>query len=159
MYIFSNISGFFKFLQALHESLYRVETGNYDYRYDFAFLSITPRKHRNGRNIAQYCWMLLVLSICTPCCMLLHVVGSCYAKFETSRTFEPTTPNICFVLWLPKHTATMLDPFAQLYKTLHYTWLTKSYGLYPFLGALGFQHCWELLHPFPHHYQQGCNYS
>ena len=99
MYIFSNISGFFKFLQALHESLYRVETGNYDYRYDFAFLSITPRKHRNGRNIAQYCWMLLVLSVCTPCCMLLHVVGSCYAKFETSRTFEPTTPNINFVLF------------------------------------------------------------
>ena len=116
MYIFSNISGFFKFLQALHESLYRVETGNYDYRYDFAFISITPRKHRNGRNIAQYWWMLLVLSVCTPCCMLLHVVGSCYAKFETSRTFEPTTPNICFVLWLPKHTATMLDPFAQLFQ-------------------------------------------
>ena len=45
MYIFSNISGFFKFLQALHESLYRVETGNYDYRYDFAFISITPHKH------------------------------------------------------------------------------------------------------------------
>ena len=116
MYIFSNISGFFKFLQALHESLYRVETGNYDYRYDFAFLSITPRKHRNGWNIAQYCWMLLVLSVCTPCCMLLHVVESCYAKFETSQTFEPTTPNICFVLWLPKHTATMLDPFAQLFQ-------------------------------------------
>ena len=99
MCIFFNISCFFKFLQALHESLYRVETGNYDYRYDFAFLSITPRKHRNGRNIAQYCWMLLVLSVCTPCCMLLHVVGSCYAKFETSRTFEPTTPNINFVLF------------------------------------------------------------
>ena len=29
---------------------------------------------------------------------LLHVVGCCCAKFETGRTFEPTTPNISFVL-------------------------------------------------------------
>ena len=164
MCIFFNISCFFKFLQALHESLYRVETGNYDYRYDFAFISIAPCKHRNGRNIAQYCWMLLVLSVCTPCCMLLRVVGSCYAKFETSRTFEPTTPNICFVLWLPKHEQQCwirLHGSSNIVQAthMHYTWLTKSYGLYPFLGAFGFEHCWELLHPFPHHYQQGCNCS
>ena len=47
---------------------------------------------------SQYCWMLHVVSICTPTCMLLCVVGSCYAKFETSQTFGPTTPYICFVL-------------------------------------------------------------
>ena len=51
MCIFFNISGFFKFLQALHESLYRVETGNYDYRYDFAFISIALCKRQNGHNI------------------------------------------------------------------------------------------------------------
>ena len=28
------------------------------------------------------------------CCMLLHAVGSCWAKFETGQTFEQTTPNI-----------------------------------------------------------------
>ena len=147
MCIFFNISCFFKFLQALHESLYRVETGNYDYRYDFAFISIIPCKHWNGRNIAQYCWMLLVLSVCTPCCMLLHVVGSCYAKFETSRTFEPTTPNICFVLWLPKHTATMLDPFAQLFQ--HCSGHARALHMaYKVLWVVSFPWCirvWTLL--------------
>ena len=29
----------------------------------------------------QHCWMLLVASVCTPCCLLLHAVGSCCAKF------------------------------------------------------------------------------
>ena len=45
-------------------------------------------------NNFQRCWMLDVASVCTPCCMLLRVVGSCCAKFETGQTFEPTTPNI-----------------------------------------------------------------
>ena len=46
------------------------------------------------------------------CCVrlhtLLHVVGCCCAKFETGQTFQPTTPNIV--------SATMLDPFAQLFQ-------------------------------------------
>ena len=38
----------------------------------------------------QYCWikMLHVASVCTPCCMLLHAVGSCCAMFETSQTLS-----------------------------------------------------------------------
>ena len=40
-----------------------------------------------------HCWstttnivgMLHVASVCTPCCMLLHVVGSCCTKFETGQ--------------------------------------------------------------------------
>ena len=36
----------------------------------------------------QHCWMLHVASVCTPCCMLLSVVGSCCAKFETGQTFN-----------------------------------------------------------------------
>ena len=75
----------------------------------------------NGPNNSQHCWMLIhVASVCTPCCMLLCVVGSCCAKFETGQTFEPTTPNISFVPWSPKRGATMLGLFAQL-----------------------FQHCWD----------------
>ena len=66
---------------------------------------------------SQHCWILHVASVCTPCCMLLRVVGSCCAKFETSQTFQPTTPNISFVPWSPKRSATMLDPFAQLFQT------------------------------------------
>ena len=44
-------------------------------------------------------WMLHVVSVYTPCCMLLSVVGSSCAKFETGQTFsyvqtDATTPNI-----------------------------------------------------------------
>ena len=34
------------------------------------------------------------------------VRGSYWAKFETGQTFELTTPNISFVAWFPKHSAT-----------------------------------------------------
>ena len=71
-------------------------------------------------NNSQHCCMLHVVFVCTPCCMLLDVVASCCAKFETGQTFQPTTPSFSFVPWSPKCSATMLDPFAQL-----------------------FQHCWD----------------
>ena len=67
-------------------------------------------------NNSQHCWMLHVASVCTPCYMLLDVVACCCAKFETGQTFQPITPNISFVLWSPKRSATMLDPFAQLFQ-------------------------------------------
>ena len=67
-------------------------------------------------NNSQHCWMLYVASVCTPCCMLLDVVACCCAKFETGQTFQPTTSNISFVPWSPKRSATMMDPFAQLFQ-------------------------------------------
>ena len=67
-------------------------------------------------NNSQHCWMLHIMSICTPICMLLDVVACCCAKFETGQTFQPTTPNISFVPWSPKRNATMLDLFAQLFQ-------------------------------------------
>ena len=67
-------------------------------------------------NNPQHCWILRVASVCTPCCMLLDVVACGCAKFETSQTLQPTTPNISFVPWSPKRSATMLDPFAQLFQ-------------------------------------------
>ena len=60
--------------------------------------------------------MLHVASVCTPCCMLLDVAACCCAKFETGQTFQPPTPNISFVPWSPKRSATMLDPFAQFFQ-------------------------------------------
>ena len=47
---------------------------------------------------AQHCRMLHVASVCTTCCMLLSVVGSCLAKFATGETFSylqtgASTPN------------------------------------------------------------------
>ena len=47
---------------------------------------------------------------------LLHVVACCCAKFGTGHTFQPTTPNISFVPWSRKRSATVLDPFAQLFQ-------------------------------------------
>ena len=67
-------------------------------------------------NNSQNCWMLHVASIYTPCWMFLDVVACCCAKFETGQTFQPTTPNISFVPLSPKRSATMLDPFAQLFQ-------------------------------------------
>ena len=64
-------------------------------------------------NNSQFCWMLHVASVCTPCCMLLDVVASCCAKFETGQTFsyvqtDATTPNNVGSCWL-----TVLHPFAH----------------------------------------------
>ena len=72
----------------------------------------------------QHCWPT------TPkidgCYMLrpfAHLVACCWMLLRsvwTGQIFQPTTPNISFVPWSPKRSATMLDPFAQL-----------------------FQHCWD----------------
>ena len=59
---------------------------------------------------------LLNVTCCVRLHTLLHVVASCCTKFEAGQTFQPTTPNISFVLWSPKRSATMLDPFAQLFQ-------------------------------------------
>ena len=63
-------------------------------------------------NNSQHCWMLHVASVCTPYCMLLDVVACRCSKFETGQTFQPTTLNISSL----KRSATMLDPFAQLFQ-------------------------------------------
>ena len=57
------------------------------------------------------------------CCVRLHtllrVVGCrcvLLRKVWNRSNFQPTTPNISFVPWSPKRSATMLDPFAQLFQ-------------------------------------------
>ena len=84
--------------------------------------------------------MLHVASVCTPCCMLLDVVVCCCAKFETGQTFQPTTPNISFVPWSLKHSATLLDPFAQLFQ--HCWGRTRSLPMvYKDLWVVSFPRC------------------
>ena len=67
----------------------------------------------NGNNIVG-CYMLCLFA--HPVAWLLNVVACCCAKFEIDQTFQPTTPNISFVAWSPKRSATMLYPFAQLFQ-------------------------------------------
>ena len=118
-------------------------------------------------NNSQHCCMLRVASICTPCCMLLCIVRSCCAKFETSQTYEPTTPNISFVPWSPKSCAIMLDLCAQVFRhcwghtrALHMVskvlWVVSLPHHCQHVRN-NFQHCsllaqqnWELLRLFAH---------
>ena len=75
----------------------------------------------NGRSIVG-CYMPRPFAHPVACCCA-NVVACCCAKFETGQSFQPTTPNISFVLWSPKRSATIhtyfivtspkgLDPFA-----------------------------------------------
>ena len=108
-------------------------------------------------NNSQHCWMLHVASVCIPCCMLLRVFGSCCSKFDTCQSFEPATPNISFVPWSPRHSATMLDPFATALPTLLETRTRITHSLQSPMGCnLPMMHRtslhWlELLQPFAHH--------
>ena len=101
-----------------------------------------------------------MLSVCPPCSMLLRVVGSCCAKFETGETFARTTPNVSFVLWSPKRSAnnvgsicsalpTLLGPRTRITHNLlehrsrvsQYCRSNSDYGIM----HCGSQHYWELL--------------
>ena len=84
---------------------------------EVALQQVVKRRVRLRANGRKNCWPT------TPnivgCYMLrpfTHPVACCCAKFETGQTFQPTTPNISFVPWSPKLSATMFDPFAQLFQ-------------------------------------------
>ena len=74
-------------------------------------------------NNSQHCWMFHVAFVCTSCCLLLRVVGSCCAKFETGQTFsyvqkDTTTPNNAGPTLLGvvgSCSPTMLRPFALVF--------------------------------------------
>ena len=87
-------------------------------------LSMTSMHYKAACKGTQYCWPTTPNIVgCYMLRQFAHPVVCCCTKFETGQTFQPTTPNISFVQWLPKRTATMLDSFAQL-----------------------FQHCWSHAH-------------
>ena len=132
------------------------------------------RLRASGRNIVyQQLPTLLDVTCCARLHTLLHVVGCCCVllrKVETGQTFQPTTRNISFVPRSPKRSATMLDPFAQLFQhcwathllqrlvgcilpTMHCRSLHCTELLDPFADHCqhtrnNFQQCWELLRPF-----------
>ena len=77
---------------------------------------VSFKTRANGRiMVGQQLPTLLDVTCCVRLHTLLHVVACCW-EFETSQTFEPTTPDICFVPLSSKRSATMLDPFAQLFQ-------------------------------------------
>ena len=111
----------------------------------FDFIPLKPQA--NACNIVG--WQLPTLldftecaSVCTLCCKLLRVVGSCCAKFETSQTFKPANPQHFYLFrdcwsivqqcWICLHSLSNIVGNTQV----HYTWSPKSYGLYPSHDAL-----------------------
>ena len=139
------------------------------------FLSICLDKATYKRT--QRCWpttpkiALLdvhdAASVWAPRCMLLRIVGSCYAKFETGQIFQATTPNISYVSFSPKRSATMLDSFAQLFPTLLGPGRRIIHALvFKVLWVVSFppctagpnivaQQCWEFSHAFANHCKHG----
>ena len=59
------------------------------------------------------------------CCVLLRLVGSCWMKFETGQTSEPTSANISIVSRSSKRGPTMLRSFAQHILKAHPTMLRR----------------------------------
>ena len=112
------------------------------------------RLRANGRNIVG-CYMLRPFP---------HPVACCCAKFETGQTFQPTTPNISFVLWSPKRSA---QCWIRLYSSSNIVAATHAitHGLQRLMACIlptmhcRSQQCWELLHPFAHHCQHRRNNS
>ena len=138
-------------------------------------------------NNSQYCWMLHVASVCTPCCMLLDVVSQSLKPVKLFSQQHPTfllfhdRRSAAQQCWIRLHSSSNIvgTPYA------HYPWFTKTYGLYPSHDALQVptllgvvasvctplptrtqqlptllaQQCWELLRPFAHHCQHEPNNS
>ena len=127
-------------------------------------------------NNSQHCWMLHVVSVCTPCCMLLDFVAQSLKPVKRFSQQLPTFLLFCDrrsvvqQCWIRLHGSSNIvgDTHA------HYAWITKTYGLYSshyalqvhyLLGVVASvctplptrtqqlptllaQQCWELLRPF-----------
>ena len=52
-----------------------------------AVMDMRNRHIKSSAKGTQHCWMLLFASVCTPCCSLLHAVGSCCENIITGQRF------------------------------------------------------------------------
>ena len=86
------------------------------------------------------CYTLRSFAHPVACCWMLFSACSC-AKFETSQTFQPTTPNISLFrdrrskaqqCWIRLHSSSNIVGATHAY----YAWFTTTYGLYPSHDAL-----------------------
>ena len=67
----------------------------------------------NARNIVGPNMLRAFANHVVCWCVLLRLVGSCWMKFETGQTSEPTSANISIVSRSSKRGPTMLRSFAQ----------------------------------------------
>ena len=74
------------------------------------------------------------------CCMLLGVVTQSLKPVELLSLQLPTFVLFCDCQSIPQQCWIHLHSSSNIVRAthVHYTWLTKSYGLYPFHDAFGF---------------------
>ena len=90
-------------------------------------------------------------------CMLLRVVVQ---SLKLVKLLSQKLPTFLLFRDRFKSSATMLDPFAQLFPTLMGPRMHITNGLQSLMSCiLPMMHCWEFLHPFTHQCQNGCNNS
>ena len=89
-------------------------------------------------NNSQHCWMLHVVFVCTPCCMLLDVVAQ---SLKLVKLFSQRLPTF---LLFRDHRSVVQQRWMRLHSSsnivramhAHYAWFTKTRGLYPSHDAL-----------------------
>ena len=92
------------------------------------------------------CYVLRPFAHPVACCwMLLRVVAQSSKPVKLFSQQLPTflllrdcRRSVAQQCWIRLHSSSNIAGATHA----HYTWFTKTYGLYP-------SHCWEWLHPFP----------
>ena len=79
---------------------------------------------------AQYCWMLHVASVCTPCCMLFRVVAQSLKPFKRYCQQLPTFLLFCDSRSVAQQCWIRLHGSSNIVGATHanYAWITKTYG-------------------------------
>ena len=112
----------------------------------------------NARNIVGPNMLRAFAHHVVCCCVLLRLVGSCWMKFETGQTSEPTSANISIVsrsskrgpTMLRRRTRTTCHVSAQIHankkSTWRRRWKTSQSPLYSHLKTQHVVTCCERLH-------------
>ena len=109
-------------------------------------------------NNSQNCWMLHLVSVCTPCCMLLH-------KVWYQSNFSANNSKHFFCSVIAEAWRNNVGSVCTALPTLLGPHMLITHGLQRLMGCIlptmhcRSQHCWELFHPFAHHCQHTRNNS
>ena len=105
-----------KFFFAYHNTIH-----SQCHYFQFKFKILKPHANRRSSLLpdnSQHCWMLHIASVCTPCWILVHVVGSCCICLHTNATEMQQHATL---LW--RQCWELLCPFAPSFwqmETTHY---------------------------------------
>ena len=109
-------------------------------------------------NNSQNCWMLHLVSVCTPCCMLLR-------KVWYRSNFSANNSQHFFCSVIAEAWRNNVGSVCTALPTLFGPHMLITHGLQRLMGCIlptmhcRSQHRWELFHPFAHHCQHTRNNS